>query len=102
MKTLRLACALALMAALGACAYPVSTTDQGAAASGLYFPGAPAGARVLVDGADAGETSLYDGRKLVLTLPAGQHRIVVQQGSTRLYDKPVYLGTGSRIAIKVP
>ena len=94
--------ALALAAtSLGGCAYPVSTVEQGGALSGVYFPGAPIGSVAYVDGASSGDASTFDGRKAVLTLPSGTHRIVVKAGSAILVDQVVYVGEGQRVSIKV-
>jgi len=48
---------------LAGCAYPSSQTEQGTASGQLYFPGAPTGAHVLLDGQDVGMASLFDGRQ---------------------------------------
>ena len=101
MKIARVAVALTSLGLLAACAYPVSTAEQGAASSGLYFPSAPLASRVFVDGVDAGEAATFDGKKTLLVVAPGRHRLVVRQGSTPLYDKQIYIGAGTHIAIKV-
>jgi hypothetical protein len=88
-------------ASLGACAYPVATVEQGNVSTSLYFPDAPVGAHVMIDGADAGEAILFDGRKTVLTVTPGKHHVVIPGGAAPLYDQSVYVGAGSRLAIKV-
>lgn len=98
-RLLKLAClAGALM--LAACGkYPASSTLQGAPPSGLYFK-APAEAHVWLDGAHAGAASAFDGKKAVLSVTPGPHRVVVRSGDRSLYDKTVYVGAGSRMAIE--
>jgi hypothetical protein len=93
--------ALVVPFSLGACAYPVTTAEQGAAPSGLYFTGVPEDARVLVDMADAGLAAAYDGKKAVLEIKPGRRRVIVQSNSSKLYDQNIYVGPGSRMKIKV-
>lgn len=97
----RIGLAAATAALLAGCAYPVTTTEQGGPAAGLYFPKVPAGAHAVIDGADAGEAAYFDGHKL-LTVSPGPHRVVVQAGPAKLYDQTVYVGDAARVAIKVP
>lgn len=85
---------------LSACAYPVQRTEQGAAAGLLFFPGASADARVLVDGSDAGAASQYDGTKQYLSVPPGTHQIAVSSGGRVVLDKKYYVGSGSRVAVQ--
>lgn len=86
---------------LGGCAYPVSSVEQGGASSAIYFKGAPSGTEAFIDGASSGDASTYDGRKAVLTVPYGTHRVVVKAGGTILVDQTVYVGQGQRVSIKV-
>lgn len=92
---------LTLPLALFGCAYPVATVEQGGRSSGLYFPEAPAGATVSIDGVGAGEAATFDGRKSPLTIASGPHRVRVEAHGAVLYDQSVYVGPGARLAIKV-
>lgn len=94
------AVALAATLLLGACAYPDTNVQQGAASSGLYFTAAAAGTRVFIDGSDAGDATLYNGKQAVLVVPPGPHQVTLKVGQTVLYDKPVFVGAGSQIEIK--
>jgi hypothetical protein len=87
---------------LSACAYPMSSVMQGADGGSLFFPRAAAGVRVYVDGTDMGEAIVYDGQKNVLGVAVGPRRVALRQGGTTLYDRQVYVGAGSRLAIEVP
>jgi hypothetical protein len=93
--------AFAISAAVAGCAYPVSTVEQGGASAALYVSSAPVGARVLVDDKDAGDATSFDGKTSVLAVTPGPHRVVVQVGSTRIFDKSVYVGAGARVKVKV-
>lgn len=85
---------------LASCAYPVQRTEQGAAAGLLFFPGAAADARVLVDGTDAGAASQYDGTKQYLSVAPGTHQIAISSGGRMVSDKKYYVGSGSRVAVQ--
>ena len=84
---------------LAGCAYPNSQTDQGTAAGQLYFPGAPADARVLVDGQDVGMAGSFDGRQMLSVAP-GTHRVVVSSGGGALIDKKYYVDAGAKVAVR--
>lgn len=92
---------IALGGAVSACAYPVSTVEQGGASTGLYFKGAAAGDEVLIDGSAAGMATAYDGNKVMLTVQPGPHHVTVRNASGQVYDKDVYVGAGARLPIKV-
>jgi hypothetical protein len=82
------------------CAYPVSSVEQGSSASALYFSPAFAAAHVWVDGADMGVASAFDGKKSVLPVTSGRHRVVVKGDGAPLFDQPVYVGPGSQVEVK--
>jgi hypothetical protein len=82
------------------CAYPVQQTEQGAPAGLLFFPGAAADARVLIDGTDAGAASQYDGTRQYLSVAPGTHQVAVSSGGRMVLNKKYYVGSGSRVAIQ--
>lgn len=101
MKRLICAAVLGLSAAACAPSYPASTVSQGAQDGRLWFSGAPAGARVLIDGVDAGEAALFDGRKAILEVAPGRHVVEVVAAGTPIHAETVMVGAGSRTQIKV-
>lgn len=101
MRIREIGAAILAASILGGCAYPVGTVEQGGASSGIYFKGAPADAEAFIDGANSGDASIYDGRKAVLAVPSGTHRVVVKAGAAILVDQVVYVGQGQRVSIKV-
>ena len=101
MSNRRLACSLGMLL-LTSCAYPMSTIEQGGNGASLYFPNAAAGIRVFLDGADMGDATTYDGRKSVLGVIPGPHRVALRQGVATIYDRQVYIGADARMAIEAP
>jgi hypothetical protein len=103
MRISLLAGLLGALGLLGGCAtsYPTTTAEQGGASSSLYFPGAPADAQVSIDGVPAGMAASFDGTKAVLVVEPGRHQVVLRSPSGTLQDKPVYVGAGDRIAVRV-
>ncbi len=87
---------------LASCVYPQSAVQQGGNNGSLYFTHVTAGTRVILDGSDAGEAVSFDGKKSVLGIMPGPHRVVLRQGSATLYDKQVYVGADARLAIEGP
>lgn len=98
---MRILAPIALALALAGCAYPVSTVEQGAAASGLYVRFAPAGATLEVDGAPAGQVVVFDGKKAVYPVAPGKHRVVVRGAGGVVFDKDIYVGAGSKVAVEI-
>jgi hypothetical protein len=93
---------IGLILAVAACTYPSGSIQQGGnMQGGLYFEGAPVGARVMVDGADAGEVTVYDGTEAILAVEPGTHRVVVTTGGSTIYDEQVFVGSGSRVQIGI-
>ena len=90
---------IGLLALLAGCTYPSSRTDQGAEPGYLFFPNAPADARVIVDGSDAGAASTFTGKQ-VLSVPQGTHRVELVAGGRSLLNKRYYVNAGARVAIQ--
>jgi hypothetical protein len=101
MRTRLLALSLSALLLTG-CVYPMSSVGQGANGGSVFFPRANAGLRVFIDGTDMGEALTYDGQRNVLGVAAGPHRVSLSQGGTTIYDRQVYVGADSRLAIEVP
>jgi hypothetical protein len=86
---------------MSACAYPISTVDQGGQISGVFFPGAPTDLMVSVDGSENTSAAPFDGNKSILKLQSGRHHIILRRSSGEIvYDQDIYIGDGSRIAIR--
>jgi hypothetical protein len=90
---------LAVISVLSACASPHSSVDQGAANGLLTFPGAPADARVSLDGQDAGPANAYAGDH-ALSVKPGTHRVVVTTGGGTLLDKKYYVDAGAKVVVR--
>jgi hypothetical protein len=83
---------------LASCAYPTSTVQQGSMPGELFFPAAQAGARVEVDGVDAGLASAYNGVQTLAVAP-GPHRVIVRQQNRIIIDRAVYIDAGAKVAV---
>jgi hypothetical protein len=95
--------ALAAIGLMSACApYPKSAIAQGGPPSGLYFANAPGGSRLTVDGADAGDPSVFEGYRRILTVSAGTHRVTITRDNAVLFDQPINVDAGARVKIEVP
>ena len=95
--------ALAVVAVgVASCAYPVSSAVQGSASSAIYFTNVGVGTQVLIDGAPSGEAISFDGKKAVLVVPTGTHRVVLQRDGVVVHQSSVFVGSGSKVAIKGP
>ena len=92
---------LVLVLVAGACAYPVSTVDQGGQVSGVYFPDSPKDLMVSIDGGENIVAIGFDGVKSILKLKPGRHRIVLRRVSGDIvYNEEIYIGDGARIAVR--
>jgi hypothetical protein len=102
MKPVSIILLFGLISVMGACTYPSRTIEQGGnMVTGIYFEGAPAGARLMLDGADAGEAAAFDGSAAILAVSPGTHNVVVTAGGREIYNEQVYVGSGSRVSIRV-
>jgi hypothetical protein len=84
---------------LAGCAYPTSQTEQGIGPGQFYFPDAPAGAHIMLDGADAGLVGAFDAQRPLFVSP-GTHRVAVLSGGTTLIDKKYYVNSGTKVAVR--
>jgi len=92
---------LLLAVAVSACAYPVTTVEQGSGDASIYFVGAPEGAIAYVDGLSVGVASDYNGSDQVLGVIPGRHHIQVMQSGETLVDQEIYVGAETRTPIAV-
>lgn len=77
---------------LSACAMPSTTVRTSDTRPSLAFDGAPAGAKVYVDGILAGEAERYDGQPGVLVVEPGTHVVSVRgPDGTVLYEGKVFV-----------
>lgn len=93
--------AVSLAFALYGCAYPVSTVSQGSAPTGLFVSGAPAEATLVVDGVLVGLATAFDGKKAMLPVQPGKRHVVVRSSVGVLFDKDIYVGAGSKVAVEL-
>lgn len=77
---------------LSACATPSNTVRTTDTRPGLAFDGAPAGAKVYVDGILVGEAEQYDGQPGVLIVEPGTHQVSVKGlDGTVLFERKIFL-----------
>lgn len=89
-------------ALLSACSYPTTTVNQGAVASSLYVPSAPADAVLWIDGVNKGLASTYNGKKKArYPISAGRHRVKIVGTSGTLVEKDIYVEAGASVAVEV-
>ena len=101
MRALALTTALLSVLELSGCApFPTSVSIQDATTASLYFPATSKQARVFIDGADAGDAATFDGKHSVLTVEPGTHHIVIRLGTQVTLDQMLFVGAGSRVAVK--
>lgn len=95
----------ALMAGLLACglascstSYPDSAVTQGASASAIKVVGAPAGAKLFIDGIDYGLVSELSKDQAVSVTP-GRHRVELTTNLGSAIAKDVFVGRGAIVEV---
>ncbi len=84
--------ALALLFALSAgCSMPSSTVRSVDARPALSIKGAPASARLFIDGLDMGAANTYNGDPQVLILAPGTHKVSILDGGKVLYEQSIFV-----------
>ena len=78
--------------------YATREVAQGAAPASLMVLNAPAGARVLVDGREAGIV----GQASDIPLAVGRHQVVIEAADRVLHTQAVYVSAGARVEVRVP
>jgi hypothetical protein len=93
-----IACHVAL--ALGACAYPTSSIEQGAAQGRLRFADAPVGAQILVDGRGYGARTGAD--PVFVEVDQGKHVVEETSGGQVLFHAEYDVGAGATVEVRSP
>lgn len=95
-----LAAALFATALLGGCVQNYATREvtQGAAPASLVVMNAPAGARVIVDGREAGIVGQTDS----IPVAVGRHQVVIEAAGQSLHTQAVFVSAGARVEVRVP
>ena len=98
--------ALALLASFGGCAsqmsYPQAQSTQGTtAATTLNIVGAPIGSIVKVSGNLVGPIFDKKGKPVLVSIPAGTHRVEIVSGDRVLYNQTIIAVQGNSIVIRV-
>ena len=87
---------LVLAITLAGCSMPTTTVRTVDSRPSISIVGAPSGATLLVDGIRVGNAIDYNGEPNVLLIEPGTHRIVVQQGTTVIYDQQIFVDSESK------
>ena len=78
--------------------YASREVTQGAAPATLVVTNAPQGARILVDGREAGIV----GQTPSIPMAVGRHEVVIEFGGQRLHSQAVYVSAGAAVEVRVP
>lgn len=77
-----------------ACAYPESRVETGDEMAAIMVIGAPEGARLIVDGIDAGPANEFSKDKRLSVLP-GRHVVRLAVDGRSIAEREVHVGAGS-------
>jgi hypothetical protein len=83
------------------CVYPNQQTTTVDDRPSLFVVGAPGDAILYIDRIEMGPSGKFDGQPNVLVLEPGTHHVEIRQGTRVLHTENVFLGEGTRRAIKV-
>ena len=97
----RLLVAFSLMFLVYGCAYPTSSVRVLDDRPSLVLQNAPKGAVLLVDGLEMGKASLYNGRKKVLLLEPGAHKVELMRQGVLIHSEKIFLGDGETKTLNV-
>ncbi len=86
---------------IAACVYPTQRLVVPDDRPSLSVKNAPADAVLFVDNMDMGSAAQYDGKKKVLPVERGKHRVVVKCGNTTVYSQEMYAGGGETRTIQL-
>jgi hypothetical protein len=94
---------LLLVVAGSACKYPAPPQiEQADSRPAIGVTGAPEGATLFVDGLEMGLASKFDGKKHVLLVESGTHKIEVKSAAGGLlHSETVFLSSSTTMLIRV-
>lgn len=78
--------------------YPSREVSQGAAPASLVVTNAPQGARILIDGREAGIV----GQTPSIPVSAGRHEVTIESAGQRLHSQAVFVSAGARVEVRIP
>ncbi len=98
---IRLFTVLFVLALLAGCSMPTTTVKTVDSRPGIFISGAPDDALLLLDGVKIGNALNYNGEPNILLVEPGTHRVVVQKGTTVIYDQMIFVDTETkRISVR--
>lgn len=78
--------------------YPTREVAQGAAPATLIVTNGPPGARILIDGREAGIV----GQTLGIPVSVGRHDVTIESAGQRLHSQAVFVSAGARVEVRIP
>lgn len=83
------------------CAYPSKQSGAKDERPTIAVQGAPAGARLFVDGLDMGDAAGFNGKLGVLIVEPGTHVVEVRVGPRVLHSERIYVAGGDTRVVKI-
>lgn len=89
---------LILVLFLAGCAMPIKQVSTMTSQASLAFPGAPQESVLIIDDLSVSSLHLYDGKKQVLRVEPGTHKVVVKDSNGAvLYSETIFVGDNLKI-----